>query len=259
MGRRTSTFSGNRRQGKPAVFFGAAALVWMAVGTAALAGPPFKTDDPQPVDFRHWEFYLASQQSYAGGDVSATAPHVEVNYGPVRNVQLHIVAPLSYVRSAAGRHYGYSDTELGVKYRFVEETGSVPQIGTFPLVEVPTGDAAKDLGAGSVQVYLPVWIQKSWGHLTTYGGGGWWYNRGDDRQDWAFAGWLVQYDFSDMLTLGGELFYQTADTRGGNASSGFDLGGYLNFGDHHHVLFSCGSNFTGGSAVSAYVGYQLTI
>ena len=24
------------------------------------AGPPFFTDDPQPVDFKHWEFYISS-------------------------------------------------------------------------------------------------------------------------------------------------------------------------------------------------------
>ena len=27
----------------------------------ALAGPPFVTDDPEPVDYQHWEFYIASQ------------------------------------------------------------------------------------------------------------------------------------------------------------------------------------------------------
>ena len=25
-----------------------------------LAGPPFLTDDPEPVPFKHWEFYLFS-------------------------------------------------------------------------------------------------------------------------------------------------------------------------------------------------------
>jgi len=29
----------------------------------AVAGPPFVTDDPEPVDYRHWEFYIASMHT----------------------------------------------------------------------------------------------------------------------------------------------------------------------------------------------------
>ncbi|MGA9121506.1 MAG: hypothetical protein WB699_19220 [Bacteroidota bacterium] len=223
------------------------------------AGPPFKTDDPQPVDYRHWEFYIASQQSFAGTEVDATAPHFELNYGVIPNMQLHLVAPLAYVRTDQARHYGYSDTEVGVKYRFIEETPTIPQIGIFPLIEIPTGDANKDLGAGKVQAYFPVWIQKSWGKFTTYAGGGVWYNPGENRRNWIFTGWEAQYDLSETLTLGGEVFYQTADAVESEPTGGFDLGGYLNFGEHHHVLFSCGRNFSRDPSFAGYLGYQLTI
>ena len=34
-------------------------LVGLAfLSTAAVAGPPFQTDDPEPIDFRHYEFYV---------------------------------------------------------------------------------------------------------------------------------------------------------------------------------------------------------
>jgi len=29
--------------------------------TPSSAGPPFQTDDPEPVEYRHWEVYLATQ------------------------------------------------------------------------------------------------------------------------------------------------------------------------------------------------------
>jgi hypothetical protein len=221
------------------------------------AGPPFFTDDPAPVDYHHWEFYLASLQEYAGHAATATLPHVEVNYGALQNVQLHLVAPMAYLHTSEGTHYGYAATEIGVKYRFVEETGNIPQIGTFPLVEIPTGDA--NLTGGKVQAYIPLWLQKSWGKFTTYGGGGFWYNPGPDMKNWTFVGWQAQYDFSDALSLGGELYFHTADQNDAQAGAAFNAGGFINIDANNHVLCSIGHSFYGEVATTAYLGYQYTL
>ena len=60
------------------------------------AGPPYITDDPEPVDYRHWEIYLASMLSHDGAGWSGTLPHTEVNYGAAQNLQLHVIAPASF-------------------------------------------------------------------------------------------------------------------------------------------------------------------
>ena len=112
----------------------------MLLTSRAVAGPPYTTDDPETVDYRHWEVYLASQSFHDRDGWTGTAPHVEVNYGVVPNVQLHVIAPLAYSVPSTGRSaYGYGDTELGIKFRFVQEHSWIPMIGTFPLLEVPTG------------------------------------------------------------------------------------------------------------------------
>ena len=227
--------------------------------TNAIAGPPFDTDDPEPVDYLHWEFYLASIQHFQGSQSDATLPHVEVNFGVLPNVQLHIIAPMGYVHSPDGTRYGFSDTEIGIKYRFVQETDNTPQIGTFPMVEIPTGDQKKDLGHGEAQVFLPVWLQKSWGDLTTYGGGGFWYNPGADSRNYLFAGWEIQYDFSKVVTLGGELCYHTADAPDAKSETSFNVGGFINFDEHNHLLFSIGRTMAIGGGASGYLGYQVTI
>src|SRR5580700_4424714 len=83
-----------------------AASLWL-IGSAH-GGPPFVTDDPEPVDYQHWEFYIASIQSKYGGDWSGTAPHFEVNYGAVPDLQLHMIAPLAYDSPPEGTfHYGW--------------------------------------------------------------------------------------------------------------------------------------------------------
>ncbi len=234
-------------------------LISGLVSESCVAGPPFKTDDPQPVDFHHWEFYLASEQSFTRQQTDATLPHIEVNFGAFQNVQLHVVAPMGFVRSGDGKAYGYSDTELGVKYRFLDESDNAPQIGMFPLLELPTGNSSKQLGAGSAQAYLPIWIQKSWGDFTTYGGAGYWINPGTGNKNWVFAGWEAQYDLSSTVTLGGEIFYHTADTNGGRPGTGFDLGGIINLSENNHILLSLGRTFEGENVVSGYLGFQYTI
>lgn len=227
--------------------------------TSAFGGPPFLTDDPAPVDFHHWEFYLSSEQEFERAQTNATLPHIEINYGAVPDVQLHIVFPMGYVRTDAGTAYGFADMELGVKYRFVQEQEGVPQIGIFPLLEVPTGNKDRQLGQGNIQAFFPLWVQKSWGKFTTYGGGGYWYAPGEGNRNWAYAGWLLQYDFSDAVTLGGEAYYRTADAPDASPGAGLAFGGYLNMDEHNHILFSVGQRFDGSGLVTGYLGYQLTI
>jgi hypothetical protein len=145
------------------------AVWWLGGSLTVLAGPPFVTDDPEPVDYQHWEFYIASQHNQTSDGWSRTAPHIELNYGVISNVQLHLMAPLTYnAPSGGGTYYGYGDTELGVKFRFLQETERWPQVGIFPLLEIPTGSESAGLGSGHVQAFLPVWLQKSFGDWMIY-------------------------------------------------------------------------------------------
>ena len=138
--------------------------IFTLIPKAVLAGPPFVTDDPETVEYKHWEVYLATQYMHDRDQDLSTLPHLEVNYGLIPNVQIHLIAPLVYVKpEGASSQYGYGDTELGVKYRFIQETDYIPQVGIFPLVELPTGDSEKGLGNGRTQYFLPVWLQKSCG------------------------------------------------------------------------------------------------
>jgi hypothetical protein len=147
---------------------------------------------------------------------------------------------------------------VGVKYRFVHESDWIPQVGIFPLVLLPTGDEDKNLGTGEVQAFFPLWLQKSWEPWKTYGGGGYWINPGSGNRDYWFFGWEAEREISDYLTLGAEIFYQTASEKGGDGNTGFNVGGYINFSESHHLLFSAGRDISGPNDFSYYIGYQLT-
>lgn len=231
---------------------------------AAVAGPPFRTDDPIPVDYQHWEIYGFSTATGIRGDTSGTLPGLEVNYGAVPNVQLHMIVPLAFDQSAGGGwQEGYGDTELGVKYRFLQEDtqGWLPMAAIFPAVDLPTGDAERGLGTGHTHAFLPLWLQKSFGPWSSDAGLGYWINPGGDNKNYWFFGWELQRQVTKRLALGGEIFHQTADIEGGEDSTGFNLGFIYDFSAHHHLLVSAGSGIENAGATddfSYYLAYQLT-
>ncbi|MGO9311166.1 MAG: hypothetical protein ACLQBD_30980 [Syntrophobacteraceae bacterium] len=234
-------------------------IALLFVPFSALAGPPFLTDDPEPVEYQHWEIYLASLYKNDRNGVSATAPHVEVNYGIAPNFQIHVLLPMEYAKSAGlPSHYGYGDTELGVKWRFFENEDARFMAGAYPLLEVPTGEESRGLGNGDAQVFLPIWLQKGWGPWLTYGGGGYWINPGDGHKDFWFLGWLVQRELNKYLTLGAELFYETPRETDDERHFGFNVGSIINITENHHILLSAGTDMIGPTGFYSYIAYQLT-
>jgi hypothetical protein len=245
-----------------ALALGAAGLLMLCA--PALAGPPFITDDPEPVELGHWEVYGFSAATQVEGDKAGTLTGIEINNGAAPELQLHAIVPLAFDAPKNGpTQTGLGDIELGAKYRFFNpsEGDWRPEIGMFPLIELPTGDAARGLGAGYLCAYIPVWLQKNFGRWTSYGGGGYWINPGRGNRNYWFAGWLLQRQVTDALALGAELFHQTASTRGGKDATGFNAGGQYDFSEHYHLLFSAGRGLQHpalNNQFSYYVALQWT-
>jgi hypothetical protein len=239
---------------------GLAAVLSLATARIASSGPPFVTDDPEPVDYQHWEFYVASMHSKLEGDWSGTAPHFEINYGAVPELQLHVIAPLAYDSPPQGAaHYGWGDIELGAKYRFVQETNGWPQIGVFPLVELPAGSARENLGNGHAQAFLPVWAQKSWGSWTAYGGGGYGLNSFSGHDNWGFVGAVLQKQVLTNVLLGVEVYHQSQyETDFPNSDTSFNVGTVIDLTENHHLLFSAGRSIDGPVKFQCYIAYQFT-
>jgi hypothetical protein len=234
-------------------------LSLLAWPLTALAGPPFITDDPEPVDYQHWEFYIASQHTETSDGWAGTAPHFELNYGVVTNVQLHLIAPLAYAApSVGGAHYGYGDTELGVKFRFLQQSDRLPEAGIFPLLEIPTGSRSNGLGTGRLHAFLPLWLQKDFGDWSVYGGGGYGINPGPGNENWGFVGAVLQKQVTKNFLLGGEIYHSTSQVTGGRDDTAFNLGTVIDFTEHQHLLFSAGRSFSGPTEFQCYIAYQFT-
>ncbi|MFZ0463870.1 MAG: hypothetical protein WBE20_14015 [Candidatus Acidiferrales bacterium] len=253
-----------------------AALLAMSVLFIAVlnakAGPPFQTDDPEPVDFRHYEFYTFGSIDGTGVEMDTVGPAIEFNWGILPNTQLHIVIPaaaimpsnnINYLPAGAGpAAFGMGDIEIGVKYRWVNETKYRPMIGTFTMLEVPSGNYNLGLGVGKPWAKLPVWVQKSFGPWTTYGGAGEEIVPQTGYKNFTYGGLLVQRDIGKKWTLGTEVFSHGAEGLAAPQIRGttlVDFGGYYYFKNPgFQLLFCYGHEVAGQPETYAYLGLYWT-
>lgn len=256
-------------------------LVWLpllllcaSIGPRAWAqGPPYQTDDPVPVDLHHYEFYIFGVMDGTPVEVDSAGPAFEFNWGAIPRVQLHavlpwgVVAPLNhpvYAPSGAGPDlFGLIDMELGAKIAFIKEGKHMPQIGSFTMFEMPTGNYDKGLGIGKVWYKLPIWLQKNYGKWLFDGGVGYEVVPQTGYRNFPYTGWLIKRELSEQWELGAEVFAHGAEGDAApqtQASTMIDVGGYYHFkhNPNEQILFCYGHSIVGQTENYAYLGWYWT-
>jgi len=240
------------------------ALAMIALGAAsgaAVAGPPFLTDDPEPVDLHHVEINLIAQQTRAAAGRAGSASG-EMNLGCAAETQCHIAVPIAFDRPAGGSpRAGLGDIELGVKYRFLDRPDDGWSAAVYPTLDLPTGDPGRGLGNGRAQLLLPLWVQRSSGAWNWDAGVARLLARAPDARDSWFAGLLAQRSFGDRLSLGAELFRRTSTAAGEPSAAGFNVGAIANVAPNQNLLVSAGRGLTHAEAnrCSMFLAYQLEL
>jgi hypothetical protein len=244
-------------------------LLFMLTASRVWAqGPPFQTDDPTPVDFQHYEFYVFGTLSSTPLETDPVGPAFEFNWGAVPNVQIHAVLPFGAILPSKGlghtepNAYGLSDMELGVKYGFIKQTKRRPQFGTFPMLELPTGSYDKGLSVGKVWCKLPLWVEKDLGSWTLDGGAGYAIVKQDGYRNFPYGGFLVKRELGKTLELAAEIFSHAAEGLGTphtGSSTLVDAGGYYHFKSPGlQLLFAYGHSVAGQTENYAYLGLYKT-
>lgn len=232
-------------------------LLMALISPLAFAGPPFITDDPEPVEANHWEVNYAVSKTWRAGGYSAGAPSIDINYGFSPNIQLHAQPKYAYETDSQDKHSGIDNTEIGVKYRFINQqyANANWMVGIYPMLQLPTG--ANELGdsRGKAQAFLPLWLQRNADNWTIYGGVGYRLNQYADSKNSWFSGITALYRLNSQLQLGSEVFHETAGSVGERGTSGFNMGGIYNLTDDYHVLFSLGKGLSNVSATNQFSGY----
>ncbi len=203
----------------------------------ALAGPPYITDDPEPTETGHWENYLFTEGVRTADQKIVPAAGVELNYGAFENTQLTASFPLNPNPGPLGMGVVWAPLGVGVKYRFIQEDedGWMPQVAFFPSVSIPVGPA--NAGAPVTEL-LPIWMQKTFGAWTVFGGGGYTNNPGPGNRDFANYGIALQNQVADNLVLGVELFGQGKDAFDSHPSTAVGLAALFDFDENWHLVGS---------------------
>lgn len=232
-------------------------LALCLVSAALWAGPPYLTDDPEPVDLHHWEVYLFATGSSTDGSRSGLAPAMEANYGPFEDAQIQVQVPMVYGDGDDGLyHRGFGQFQVGFKYRFLHETANSPQVAFYPQVQAPTGRSYDGLDEGRWRIFLPLWLQKGFGEWTTYGGGGWMRNPGGFNRNYTIWGWLLQRELGEGKSVAAEIFHQGATELGAKAFTTWDLGFEYPIAPHLQAVGSGGLIFQGATGGQFYLGVR---
>jgi len=211
-----------------------AGLVLALLTRAAVAGPPYVSDDPEPTDYQHFEIYTFNSGTTTR-DGTAGETGIDFNYGATTDLQLTATLPAGFERPAGGRtSFGMSNVELAAKYRFLHQDTFGLDVSVFPRIFLPTG--SNGIGDNHVSLLLPVWIQKDWsGGWSAFGGGGCTVG-GRRAVDFCQVGGVLTYELLGELQIGTELFHQSVDASGTPAATSVGVGWRYDLNDNYHLL-----------------------
>jgi Putative MetA-pathway of phenol degradation len=247
-------------------------LIMLTAPKLRAQGPPYQTDDPTPVDFKHYEAYIFGGVGGTPVEIDSTGPAFEFNWGAIPRIQLHAILPFGavvpsnnpiYAPSGQGPSaFGLADMELGVKFGFIKQTKHRPQIGSFTMFEIPTGNYAKGLGVGKVWYKLPIWVEKDIGPWTLDGGAGYAIVRQFQYRNFVYGGFLVKREITKKLELGVEAFSHAGEGLAApqtQSSTLIDGGGYYHFKNpDFQFLFAYGHSVAGQTENYGYLGLYYT-
>jgi hypothetical protein len=192
------------------------------------------TDDPEPTDYTHFEIYTFDNGIVTRSDTGGESG-IDFNYGGAPNLQLTATLPLAYdFPDSAAAVGGLGNIELAAKYRFLTQQTFGLDVAVFPRVFLPS--ASSNVGEQHASFLLPIWVEKDWGPWSAFGGGGCELNRGGDSRNFCELGLVVTRQVVSNLNAGLEIFHQTSNTIGGQATTSLGVGVRYDVNDHYHLL-----------------------
>ena len=236
-----------------AVLLSLCGVALSGTGIPALAGPPYLTDDPEPTDYQHFEIYTFTNGT-ATRDGTSGEGGIDFNYGGAPNLQLTATVPAGYNVPVSGLSaWNLSNIELAAKYRFLTQQNFGLDVAIFPRVFLPSVSPA--VGEQHASLLFPLWMEKDWGQWSAFGGGGCEINRGGDSDNFCLMGAVVTRQITPTLQVGLELFHQTPDTQGSDATTSIGAGVRYDLNENFHLLGYLGRGIQNADSTDRYNWY----
>jgi hypothetical protein len=215
-------------------------VVLLLIVEPAVAGPPLLTDDPDTPGDKHWEINVAYTLEKRHADSTMETPILDLNYGVGDNIQIKYELPwLISHEPETGTKSGIGNSNVGVKWRFLDEKKYGVNMSTYPQVKFnsPTSSAAKVLDDEGTRLLIPVEISKKFGPVTLNGEFGYTVSQHSDNK-WLY-GFFSGYEILENLTLLGEIHGEATKEFKQNEVV-FNIGTQWDFTKKYGLLVSAG-------------------
>lgn len=126
------------------------------------------TDDPGTPGNGHWENNIAIVFEHPPNEWSIDTPQFDLNYGWGDHIQLNLqTGPAILKRNDHGAIGGLGDTELAVKWRFLDDDRSGFDMSMYPRVifNIFQSSVRRGLSEDGTRVRLPLEIAKKFGRF----------------------------------------------------------------------------------------------
>ncbi|HUX80587.1 MAG TPA: transporter [Alphaproteobacteria bacterium] len=213
------------------------------------------TEDAETTEADHIEFNPSIYETNIKAFNFLEVPSLETNAGIFTDFQGHLITYGALFTPRGGpRAYGYGDTELGIKYRFIHETELLPQIAFYPKVTLATGSGRRGTGYGGPTEAPALWFLKTIGSWKISGGGGYTLIQAPRTSNYAFGGLLLQWEAIKDFTLGSEFYAQGRSLNNYGSTAILTFGATYNFTKTFALQLSVGNNVVGARTLVASVG-----
>jgi len=242
---------------------GAASVALPAGRAAAQGGPPLITEDPGTPGDGRWELNLAFTVEKLESETRYEAPLLDVNYGLGDRIQLKCEVPWLFLdEEGDDTKSGLGDSEIGVKYRFLDEAANGVSMSVYPQLgfDNPTSSDERGLVDHGAELALPIQIARGAGPLElSLELGAVIVEHGDE--EWLY-GLAAAWPLAERLELLGEV-HGVATTDFDEDILVFNLGAALDLNENASLLISAGRSFRESSATEpellGYLGLQIRL
>ncbi len=226
----------------------------------AQAGPPLITDDPGTPGAGRWEINLAFTAEKLQTETLSETPLLDINYGLGERIQLKYEVPWVHLdEEGDGTKSGIGDSQIGVKYRFLDEGRHGVSMSIYPQFSLdnPTSSDERGLVDPGTEIVLPLQIARTVGPIELNLELG--YSLLEHEEDEWVYGLAAARPHSERFELLGEV-HGVATKDFEEDVLVFNLGGVLRMHENVHLLFSAGRSLRESSTTEpellAYVGLQ---
>jgi len=116
---------------------------------SSFAGRPLTTDDAWTVEKSKFQLELGFDATRQDNEDREYSPLFTLSYGLSEKADLGVGIGYLFIHPEEGeKDQGLTDTELKLKYRWMDEKNWVPALATAAKLKIPTASESKRLGSG---------------------------------------------------------------------------------------------------------------